>query len=84
MKTALALSIIGVLYGIVSEMDYRDAVAQETARREFRAYVARNCIPSKPTELVTMKRERDGKLKCTTIENYGYGRTANVGRVTSN
>ncbi len=50
------------------------AGAQATANREFRAFVARACIPEKPTHLAIASRRQDGRLSCEIHENTGYGR----------
>lgn len=75
LSTPLALCIIAALYALVSEMDYRDAVARETATREYRNWVARNCVPKKPHERGVIEVRADGSTQCALFENSGYGRS---------
>ena len=63
-NTVAALCTIAALYAVVSEMDYRDAVARETATREHRNWVARNCIPQRPNTRGIIEARRDGSTSC--------------------
>lgn len=47
---------------------------QATARREFRAFVARACIPETSTQIGIATRRPDGRISCEIHENTGYGR----------
>ena len=72
-NTIIALCAIAALYGVVSEMDYRDAVARETATREHRNWVARNCIPQKANTRGVIEVRRDGSTSCAMYENAEFG-----------
>lgn len=61
-------------YALVSEMDYQDAVARETAAREHRNWVARNCIPTTPNTRGVIEVRHDGRTQCARFENAGHGR----------
>lgn len=74
MKTAIIGALLVVAYLAVSEMDYRDAVARETATREYRNWVARNCVPKKPHERGVIEVRADGSTQCSRFENAGHGR----------
>ena len=74
LKMILAAVFLIGAYALVSEMDYRDAVARETATREHRNWVARNCIPTKPNEQGFIEVRHDGSTSCARFENAGYGR----------
>lgn len=60
-------------YALVSEMDYQDAVARETATREHRNWVQRNCIPQAPNTRGVIEVRHDGSTQCARYENAGYG-----------
>ena len=72
-RTILALCTIAALYCVVSEMDYRDAVARETAVREHRNWVARNYIPQKPATRGIIEMRHDGSTSCAMYENAEFG-----------
>jgi len=55
-------------------MDYQDAVARETAARELRNWVARNCIPTTPNTRGVIEVRHDGRTQCSRFENAGHGR----------
>ena len=74
MKPALVACFLIGAYCIVSEMDYRDAVASETFQREHRNWVQRNCIPQRPNTRGVIEVRNDGTTQCAVFENAGYGR----------
>jgi len=74
MKPALVACFLIGAYCIVSEMDYRDAVASETAAREHRNWVQRNCIPTTPNTHGVIEVRHDGSTQCARYENAGHGR----------
>ena len=74
LNPVFALCTVAALYLVVSEMDYRDAVARETATREHRNWVARNCIPQRPNTRGVIEVRHDGSTQCAQYENAGYGR----------
>lgn len=69
---AVGLGIAGWLF--INERDYRDAVARETAQREYRNWVARNCIPQQRNERAVIEKRTDGSTQCSYYTNAGYGR----------
>lgn len=73
MKTAAILALLLIGFGIVGELDYRDAVARETATREHRNWVQRNCIPKKPGERGVIEVRPNGSTSCSVHERAGYG-----------
>lgn len=68
----MAAAIAGWL--LVNELDYRDAVARETATREHRNWIARNCIPQHPNERGVIEVRSDGSTQCAKYINAGHGR----------
>ena len=70
--TIVAACVAGWLYA--NERDYRDAVARETAQREHRNWVARNCIPQRPHERAVIEVRHNGSTQCSRYENAGFGR----------
>lgn len=70
--TLMAAALAGWL--VVNELDYRDAVARETATREHRNWVARNCIPTAPNQRGVIEVRHDGSTQCARYENAGHGR----------
>ena len=70
--TIMAMCLAGWL--LVNEMDYRDAVARQTAAREYRAWAHRNCIPQKPNERSVVDVRADGSTQCTRYTNAGHAR----------
>jgi hypothetical protein len=70
--TIMMASVGGWLY--VNETDYRDAVARETARRELRNWLARNCIPQRAHERAVIEVRQDGSTQCAMYQNAGHGR----------
>ena len=74
MKHTLIAALLVVAYLTVSEMDYRDAVASETAAREHRNWVQRNCIPTTPNTHGVIEVRHDGSTQCARYENAGHGR----------
>jgi hypothetical protein len=73
MKPAIALVIVACCYAVVSEMDYRDAVARETEARELRNWIVRNCIPTRPNERGVIEVRQNGKTQCSIFENAQHG-----------
>jgi hypothetical protein len=73
-NAALVACLLACGYLLASTNDYDEAVARETATREHRNWVQRNCIPTTPNSRGTIEVRHDGTTQCTRYENAGYGR----------
>lgn len=77
-NAALVACLLACGYLLASTNDYDEAIARETATREHRNWVQRNCIPQKPNEQGIITVRHDGATECKRLENVGYGRAAQV------
>lgn len=73
-KVGVCAAILLVLLLVVHDRAYEDEVAMETANREYRNWIARNCIPTKAHERCVIEKRSDGSVQATKHENAGYGR----------
>ena len=74
-NTTLIVCLLAGGYLLASTNDYDEAVARETATREHRNWVARNCIPTAPNTRGVIEVRHDGRTQCARYENAGNGRT---------
>jgi hypothetical protein len=77
-NTALVVCLLAAGWLLVSTNDYDEAVARDTAAREYRNWVARNCIPKKPNMQGVIEVRHDGSTQCAVYENAGFGRAARL------
>lgn len=74
MKPVLAMILIALGFAVVGELDYRDEVSREASAREYRNWIAQNCIPQQPNQRGVIEVRHDGSTQCAKYENAGYGR----------
>ena len=69
MKAVAIVLIVVAGWLYANDLDYREAVASERA-----AWMADNCIPTKPGQRGVVEVRNDGSRQCAIYENAGYGR----------
>ena len=73
-KVWICVAIVLALMAIAHDRAYDDEIALETAKREYRNWIARNCLPQKANERCVIEKRQDGSVQATKHENVGYGR----------
>lgn len=73
-NAALVACLLACGYLLASTNDYDEAIARETATREHRNWVQRNCIPTAPNTRGVIEVRHDGTTQCSRYENAGHGR----------
>jgi len=64
MKTGVGIAIIACLYLVVSEMDYRDAVAAQAERQ---------CLAKKKNQRAVSEMQQNGSVTCVRYDGIGDG-----------